>query len=209
MPRDGSITRDAIMQTAQSLIYRHGFAGMTLDKLLAAAKVSKGSFFYHFKSRDELGDAIITAYAEEDAKTLAEYMDQAQQASPDALEQVIAFLTFIIDAIRQSPESVSGCIYGSYGSELDGLSPKARETVKEGFLNWRKSLAGKFRVALQSRTPATPAKADDLADLFMTIYEGAILTGRALDDREHLPRQLEHYRNYIQMLFGQKIQNSP
>lgn len=205
MPKDGSITRDAIILKAQSLIYRHGFAGMTLDKLLSAAKVSKGSFFYHFKSREELGDAIIRTYAEEDAKTLTEYMEQAEHASSDALGQIISFLTFIIDAIRQSPDSVSGCIYGSYGSELDEISPQAREAVKQGFLSWRKSLAGKFRMVLQSRTPAHPAKADDLADLFMTVYEGAILTGRALDDREHLPGQLEHYRTYLQLLFGQKI----
>ncbi len=209
MPKDGSITRDAIIQTAHALIYRHGFAGMTLDKLLGAAKVSKGSFFYHFKSREELGDAIIKAYAEEDSKTLAHYMTEAQAASSDALGQIIAFLTFIIDAIKESPDAVSGCIYGSYGGELDELSSGARDAVKQGFLNWRKTLAGKFRMALQSRTPATPAKADDLADLFMTIYEGAILTGRAMDDPAHLPRQLEHYRSYIQLLFGQKIQKSP
>jgi TetR/AcrR family transcriptional regulator, transcriptional repressor for nem operon len=205
MPRDGAATRDGIIRTAQGLIFRHGFAGMTLDKLLGEAKVSKGSFFYHFKSRNELGDAIIASYAEEDARTLAEYMEQAQHASPDSLEQIIAFLTFIIDAIKASPEAVTGCIYGSFGGELDEISPKAREIVKQGFLSWRTSLAGKFRMALQSRTPAMPVKADDLADLFMTIYEGAILTGRALEDPGHLPRQLEHYRNYIQLLFGQKI----
>jgi TetR/AcrR family transcriptional regulator, transcriptional repressor for nem operon len=204
MPRDGAITRDAIIQTAQGLIYRHGFAGMTLDKLLGAAKVSKGSFFYHFKSRDELADAIITSYAAEDAQTLAHYMAQAEQAAPDALEQIVAFLTFVIDAIGESPEAVSGCIYGSYGAELDELSPKARDAVKQGFLTWRQALAAKFRVVLQSRTPLQPARADDLADLFMTVYEGAILTGRAMDDPAHLPRQLEHYRSYIELLFGQK-----
>jgi TetR/AcrR family transcriptional regulator, transcriptional repressor for nem operon len=205
MPRDGSVTREAIVRTAQVLIYRHGFAGMTLDKLLGETKVSKGSFFYHFKSRGELGDAIIAAYAEEDQKTLAEYMGDAERASPDALEQVMMFLSAIIDAIGQSPDSGTGCIYGSYGSELEEVSPKAREMVKQGFLAWRRVLAGKFRFAMQSRVPATPVKADDLADLFMSIYEGAILTGRAMGEREHLPRQLEHYRTYVRLLFGQKI----
>jgi TetR/AcrR family transcriptional regulator, transcriptional repressor for nem operon len=205
MPKDGSITKNAIIQAAQGLIYRHGFAGMTLDRLLTQTKTSKGSFFYHFKSRDDLGDAVIASYAAEDAQSLAEYMAEAEEASPDALEQIVIFVGLIIVAIKANPAAVSGCIYGSYGGELDEVSPKAREAVKQGFLSWRKGLSAKFRIVLQTRVPATPVKADELADLFMTIYEGAILTGRATEDQGHLHRQLEHYRNYIRLLFGQKI----
>src|SRR5262245_18378090 len=50
-PRD---TRERILFTAVDLFYGHGFHEVGLDRVLAAAGVTKTTFYNHFESRDHL-----------------------------------------------------------------------------------------------------------------------------------------------------------
>ena len=55
----GEQTRLRITQAAAALVHRHGFHHTSLDDILAAAKVPKGSLYFYFRNKEELGFAII------------------------------------------------------------------------------------------------------------------------------------------------------
>src|SRR3989304_6330584 len=57
--RDGRSTREAILAAAQRLIHVHGYNHTVLDDVLRESGVGKGNFYYHFKSKEELGHAIL------------------------------------------------------------------------------------------------------------------------------------------------------
>jgi len=63
MPKDGSATRDSLLDAAQSLILERGFSGMSLDDIVKQVGITKGAFFYHFKSKNDLGKALIKLFA--------------------------------------------------------------------------------------------------------------------------------------------------
>lgn len=48
-----------ILQKAFELIYEKGYQVTSVDEIIATTKVTKGAFYYHFKSKDEMGLAII------------------------------------------------------------------------------------------------------------------------------------------------------
>jgi TetR/AcrR family transcriptional regulator, transcriptional repressor for nem operon len=52
-------TRLTILQKAFYLIYRKGYQATSIDDIIATTQVTKGAFFYHFKSKDEMGLAMI------------------------------------------------------------------------------------------------------------------------------------------------------
>lgn len=52
-------TRMMILQTALKLIYRQGYQATSIDEIIASTAVTKGAFFYHFKSKEQMGLAII------------------------------------------------------------------------------------------------------------------------------------------------------
>ena len=52
-------TRDSLMEAAFGLVRRQGLAANRVDEICAAAGVSKGTFFYHFGSKDELAAAVM------------------------------------------------------------------------------------------------------------------------------------------------------
>ncbi|RFZ91712.1 TetR/AcrR family transcriptional regulator [Mucilaginibacter conchicola] len=52
-------TRQMILQRSFELIYRQGYQATSIDNILATTQVTKGAFFYHFKSKDDMGLAMI------------------------------------------------------------------------------------------------------------------------------------------------------
>lgn len=52
-------TRRNILLTAFDIIYRNGYQITSIDDIIASTKVTKGAFYYHFKSKDAMGLALI------------------------------------------------------------------------------------------------------------------------------------------------------
>jgi len=52
-------TRLNILQKAFELIYTKGYQTTSVDEIIAITQVTKGAFYYHFKTKDEMGLAII------------------------------------------------------------------------------------------------------------------------------------------------------
>ena len=57
----GYTTREQIVQAADRLFYRHGYEHTSFADIAAAVKISRGNFYYHFKTKDEILDAVIGA----------------------------------------------------------------------------------------------------------------------------------------------------
>ncbi|CAM3602862.1 TetR/AcrR family transcriptional regulator [Zobellia roscoffensis] len=54
-----SNTRLTILQKAFDLIYKKGYQTTSIDEIIATTNVTKGAFYYHFKTKDEMGIAVI------------------------------------------------------------------------------------------------------------------------------------------------------
>jgi TetR/AcrR family transcriptional regulator, transcriptional repressor for nem operon len=59
MSAKAATTRLNILQKAFGLVYQKGYRATSVDEIIATTKVTKGAFFYHFKSKDEMGLAMI------------------------------------------------------------------------------------------------------------------------------------------------------
>ena len=55
----GRLTRERIVTAAADLFRKNGFHNTSLAQILDAADLTKGGFYFHFKSKEELGYAVI------------------------------------------------------------------------------------------------------------------------------------------------------
>src|SRR5215210_6188620 len=55
-------TTQRIVDQAKDLFRVHGYHHTSPDQIIVAAGVSKSTFYYHFRSKEELGRAVVTAY---------------------------------------------------------------------------------------------------------------------------------------------------
>lgn len=204
MPRDGSVTREKILDAAQGLILERGYAGMSVDNVLAKVGITKGAFFYHFKSKDELAKALLARFAAMDAKVYEETRARAEKLSRDPLQQMLIFIGLFEETFEGLTEPYPGCLFASYIYELQQFDDDTRAMITESFRKWRELLKEKFDEVVKQYPPQVEVDTSTLADAFTVVLEGAFVTGKALNEPEVIAQQLRHFRNYVELLFGEQ-----
>lgn len=201
MPRDGSITRNKIMDVAQLMVLKFGLAGTSVDKVIEAADVTKGTFFYHFKTKHDLAAALIERYADEDEQHYFDAMDKAEQLARDPLAQLLIFIGLFIEKLEQLEEPFPGCLYASYCYQSGAVTGSAMSKVERMIRFWRKRLSAKIEEVVIKNPPRIPIENHQVADHVLATFEGAFILAKVLNEPKLAAEQLIQCRNYLELLF--------
>jgi len=201
MRRDGTATRGKILDAAQNLVLARGYVGMTVDHVLNEVGITKGAFFHHFKSKDDLARALLQRYAERDERIYRETRERAEKLSDDPLQQVLLYIGLFQEMFEGLTEPYPGCLFASYIYELQQFGDDTRELIRSSFTKWRELLKEKFEAVARRYPPRIEVDAASLADAFTVVLEGAFVTSKALNEPKLVSDQLRHFRNYVELLF--------
>ncbi|WP_332742733.1 TetR/AcrR family transcriptional regulator [Hydrogenophaga sp.] len=131
-------TRDQIVAAADELFYQHGFEHTSFTAIASAVKISRGNFYHHFKSKDEILDAVIEARLASTRQMLEGW--ESQVAEPEA--RIQRFIHILIQ--NQTLIMSHGCPVGTLCMELGKLDHASREHANELFLLFKRWLARQF-----------------------------------------------------------------
>ena len=84
--RDGAATRKKLLDAARAIVVEEGTDKLSIERVIRRAGVSKGTFLYHFPSREKLVEALIDEYAEH----LRDVMSALEAESSDAFDPLLA-----------------------------------------------------------------------------------------------------------------------
>src|SRR5207249_1357876 len=177
--RVGRSTREAILEAASRLIHVHGYNHTSLDDVLRESGVGKGNFYYHFKSKEDLGYAILD-------QIIGSFLERTLEpcfADPDehALAQVQCFLDRLLEAQRAS-NCVGGCPLGNLAAELSDVHEGFRGRLTSVFAAWRERLTLALRSAQSRGTVDRSCQPEAVADFLVAWLEGAILLTKLTKD---------------------------
>lgn len=201
MPRDGTATRTAILDAAETLILESGFSAASIDRVIAAAGITKGSFFYHFDSKAALARAIIDRFAALDHAKLEETLRRADALSEDPRQRLLAFVGLLQGEMAGLTEPYPGCLFASYCAEAGLFDDATLQVVRDGMLLWRDRLGERIAEVTRRHPPRISIDPAGLADMITVVFEGAFILSRTLREPQAVARQLAHYRNYLELLF--------
>ena len=85
MATKGDATKENILEIAQSLMLQKGFSGTSLDEIISAANITKGGFFYHFESKNDLAKHLMLKYQHDDEIFFNSLFERADELSEDPL----------------------------------------------------------------------------------------------------------------------------
>jgi TetR/AcrR family transcriptional repressor of nem operon len=202
MANRGEGTRAQIMDVAQQLILSQGFAATSVDAVIARTGLTKGAFFHHFRSKNELAQALMERFAEQDAAFLDRIVERAERLARDPLQQVLLVVGLLEETLTDEAEEFPGCLYASYAYEAGLFDERTHGVIREALLRWRARLADLLRRAALQRPPRVPLDPGEAADMLNVVVEGAYVMSRALGDPALVARQLRHYRSYLELAFG-------
>lgn len=203
MSRDGPATRLKILDAAQTLLLDQGYGGMSVDKVIAQAGITKGGFFHHFKSKNDLAQALLDRYVEMDNTLLHQLMERAEKLSHDPLQQYLIFVGLLEETLRGLQQPPPGCLVASYLYQLGMFNEDTQQSVIDGFKEWERVLGQKLRAAMEKHTPRLPVRADQLYDNLLALFEGGVIMAKIYNKSVTLAEQLAQHKNYVELLFNQ------
>ncbi len=174
-----SETREKIITALDTLYYERGFEATSFADVAEIVGISRGNFYYHFKTKDEMLDAVIERRILERTAMLDGWIDAGQ--SP---KQCVASFIRILLMNNQKIRSY-GCPVGTLFSELSKLNHPGESGARE--------LYDLFRVWLKRRFEAM-GKSDDADALAMHILarsQGAASLANAYPDEPFLEQEVQ------------------
>lgn len=203
MARDATDTKRRILDAAQVQVLERGFAATSVDDIQKGAGISRGTFFYHFASKDDLARALIQRHAEMDHQLVEELMARAEKLASDPLHQALVFIALHEELFDESAPDVAGCLFASYTYEA-GLFDKGTHALITGAIeHWRTVFGGKLAEALLRHEPRVVGVDPYLlADLAYGVFQGAFILWRTFGDSSVMAAHLRQVRTYLELLFG-------
>ena len=202
MARDGTATRNKILDTAEAMILQQGYASTSIDKLVAEAGVTKGSFFHHFDSKATLAYTLVARFAQADLDLLAENRRRAESLSRDPLQQILILIGLYKEMMEGLSEPYPGCLFAAYIYEANMFDETTLEIIVDTYLAWRTNLREMFERAAAVHPPRAEIDFAQLADLFTATLEGAFIMSKSLKEPQLVAQQIGLLREFVELLFA-------
>ncbi|AGZ50327.1 TetR family transcriptional regulator [Mycobacterium kansasii] len=181
-------TRQQILQAAAHQFARRAYHDVGLDDILAAAQLTKGAMYFHFRSKHALAVAIIEQHTAAGRGVVEELL--ARQLS--GLETLVDFVYLIaVRDISQDMDRAASNLLGSVG-RTEGLQTKLLD-------GWIEALASVVRRAIVEGDVAEGCDPQDVGRLIVSIYMG-LRQASDLDAPERFLRDLE--KSWLLVLRG-------
>lgn len=199
MPRDGTATRERILDVAERLFIEQGYSATSLDQLLAESNSSKGAFFHHFGSKADLAEELVARYVEGDLAQLEAGL-AAASVHDDPATRAVEFVRYFEERGAEIMSAQSGCLYATVLAERDLVTSATSARVAKATLAWRAGFADLIRDALDTGSRSAEIDVEVLADHLYTTFEGAFILCRTLDDPRGMGQQLGAFRQLLEAL---------
>ncbi len=201
MPRDGTATRTALLDAAEGLVLARGFAGTRVDDVLTVAGATKGAFFHHFASKQELAKALMERFVAMDLQQMEETWARADALVRDPRERLLVFVGLYVEMFDGLDEPFPGCLMGSYAMEAGLFDGQTLGLVEDDMRAWRRRLRVRLAEVAEAHPPRVEVDLDSLADHFTVVVEGAFIVSRVMGEAAVTRDQLTHLRTYLELLF--------
>ena len=181
-------TKQRLLDAGMAMLLKHGYHDLGIQALLDATQVPKGSFYHHFRDKEDFALQAIDEYM---SKVHAGLDACLHDASCPPLARVRNFF----EATRQSyrSEGYMGCMLGGLGQELSGVSETFRRRVEACISEIARRLAVCLAEARKCGDLPSTANPKQMASLLVDCWEGAALRSRLKGSPAPLNAMLDFY----------------
>lgn len=182
-------TRRRLLRTGMELFTELGFNGISLGDILGHAGLPKGCFYHHFTDKEDYVIAVIQAYDVWFSDKLATCLDDETRPVCDRLE---VFMEKALVRMRRHGFK-RGCLVGNLGQEMGGHTAAVRAALDLAWSGWERRMAALFQLGQARGEISDKVEAEELAALFWTGWEGAILRAKLLHAPDPVQRFARHF----------------
>ena len=186
-----------LLNAALYIIRAKGYSAARIDDICAAAGLTKGSFFHHFKSKEDLALAAAEHFSSFANKVFA---TAPYQHLTDPLERVLGYVDFRRSILQgELPEYT--CLLGTMVQETYDTHPRICEACDRIIRAHSASLVPDIQAAIRKYGVRSNWTAESLADYTQAVIQGAFILAKSRHSSDVAAATLDHLRRYLKILF--------
>ncbi len=170
------------------MLLKHGYHDLGIQAVLDATRLPKGSFYHHFRDKEDFGLQVVDQYMQQVHAGLDACLGDLR-CPP--LARVRGFFELTRESYRT--EGYMGCLLGGLGQELSGVSPVFRQKIEACFTAIQDRIVVCMEQARDQGDLPEDADVLQLAGLLVNCWEGAALRSRLLGSAAPLGAMLDFY----------------
>jgi len=194
MPRAETKTRDRLVQSGLYLFWLQGYTATGMTQILERAKANAGSFYYFFKTKEELLLAVLDLYVQSLQPIVVQpVLSQIQ----DPLERVFGILDFYRRNLLATG-CTYGCPIGRLALEIPEEQTRIHKRLADNFDGWTAAVEKCLQDSIGRLPAGTNLKT--LSQFVLTVMEGGVMQARAHRSIEPFDASVQHLREYFKLL---------
>lgn len=185
-------TKQRLIEAGLAMLLEHGYNSLGIQALLDRTGVPKGSFYHHFKDKEDFALTVIDAYIGEVHQVLDMCLGDESVAP---LARIRRFFELVSQKYRE--DGYMGCLMGGLGQELSGTSDTFRSKIEWCFSSIGERMAKCLAEAKKRGDIPKSVDTERMGHLLVDCWEGAALRSRLRRDPKSLMAMLDFYMGSI------------
>ena len=170
-----STSKEKILESARNLFHLKGYKNTSVDELLKNTGVTKSNFYYHFKSKEELGLLILEKRIEDyEIKFLSNTLGNKSVSPEKRLKKYYKVVT----AYHKELDCRRGCPFGNLALEMSDSNENFRLRLSEFFERWQKVIEGCIKEGARKKEFRSDISPKTVSQFILSHLEGAILIAK-------------------------------
>jgi TetR/AcrR family transcriptional repressor of nem operon len=192
-------SKTKILNAALQVIRAKGYSATRIEDVCEAAGLTKGSFFHHFKGKEDMAVAAAQHWGE---VTGAFFRSAPYHAPSGPVERLLAYVDFR-KSILQGELAEFTCFVGTMVQETFETHPAIREACAKSISGHAATLEQDIADAMRERKINADWSAQSLALHTQAVIQGAFILAKAEGNPAVAAESLDHLRRYLELLFNQ------
>jgi len=190
-------SKTKLLDATLKVVRAKGYSATRIEDVCAEAGLTKGSFFHHFKSKEDLA---LSAIAHWDATTSAFFATAPYHDAADPLSRVIAYIE-LRKAILTGDLPDFTCFVGTIVQEAYRTHPDVGAACERSISGHARTLEADIRAAMRERSALQNWTPESLALHTQAVIQGSFILAKAKGSAAAAAESLDHLRRYIELLF--------
>ena len=195
--RNPEETRGKILEAAFAEFYKNGFQGGSINRIVQEAGATKGALFHHFKSKHDLGYAVVREIIHPRLKT--RWSDPLGN-SDDPIRDLKRIFRQCLNEELDNGQLAQGCPLNNLALEMSPLDERFRRTLEKIYASWREALAAAFRRGIKAGKVRKGVSPEKVAAFIVAAQAGMIGTAKNAQCTTLLGQTREALFDYLDSL---------